>query len=61
MTILSAGENSVIPEAHGKHVVGISVRDFGTQKLDAIQAMWAVIHVFWKGYVTPIRPSFYVC
>ena len=28
MTILSAGENSVIPEPHGKHVVGINVRDF---------------------------------
>ena len=29
LTILSAGESSVIPEAHGKHVVDISVRDFG--------------------------------
>ena len=29
MTILSAGgEKSVIPEAHGKHVVDISGRDF---------------------------------
>ena len=28
MTIWSAGENSVIPEAHGKHFVDISVRDF---------------------------------
>ena len=61
LTILSAGESSVIPEAHGKHVVDISVRDFWSQKLDGIQAMWAVIHVYWKGYVTPIRPSFYVC
>ena len=28
MTILSAGEKSVIPETHGRHVVDINVRDF---------------------------------
>ena len=63
VTILSAGKNSVISQAHGRHAVDIGVRDFWDP-----EARRYTGHVgchprilYWKGCVTPIRPSFYVC